>query len=237
MRPEVIRGSIIILIWGMFMTGCGSRKEEFLIQAAGSDFYTEEKREAEGSVPPQKEQLQEPGSTEENGLQQSAKKQTDTQTGAVCETLPPAVIYVDVCGAVKQPGVYQLPEGSRVFEAVRLAGGFSDEAAPASVNQALPLSDGQQLIVLTEEETKRQSPETASASGQEPEASDSYRININTADKQELMTLSGIGETRAEAILSYREKHGKFSSAEDLLQVSGIKEGTLAKIRDRIVTG
>ena len=153
-------------------------------------------------------------------------------------------IFVDVCGAVNRPGVYQLPAGSRIFQAVELAGGFREDAALELVNQAEALNDGQQIRIFTQEEARQQA-ETGAAldnsqmTNQETDISGENNssaelVNLNRADKSALMTLTGIGETRADAILAYRETHGGFSSVEELMQVEGIKEKTYEKLKDKI---
>ena len=151
------------------------------------------------------------------------------------------VIYVDVTGAVKAPGVYTLPAGSRVFEAIALAGGAREDASLENLNQAGLLQDGQQIRVYTEEEAAQMAqqgslpslPGAETAAGQE-EGQEASKVNINTAGKDELMTLTGIGETRAEAILAYRQETGGFQAPEDLMQVEGIKEKTFEKLKDQI---
>ncbi len=153
-------------------------------------------------------------------------------------------IFVDVCGAVKHPGVYQLSRGSRVYEAIALAGGFLEEAESSLVNQAGVLEDGQQLRIYTKQEAEELAvtavvgPGGSQPSGQSREPSgqqtEEQKININQADKDALMTLTGIGETRAEAIIAYREASGGFSSIEELMQVDGIKEKTYEKLKDKI---
>lgn len=155
----------------------------------------------------------------------------------------PEEIYVDVCGAVARPGVYRLKAGSRVFQAVELAGGLLPEAAGAYVNQAVALTDGQQIYIPTRTEAA-DLPKPGSGSGKagEKEASargnagtvEEGKINLNTADLTALMTLTGIGESKAKAILAYREEHGRFSSIEEICNVQGIKEGTFGRIRDQI---
>ena len=151
------------------------------------------------------------------------------------------VIYVDVTGAVKVPGVYTLPAGSRVFEAIALAGGAREDASLENLNQAGLLQDGQQIRVYTEEEAAQMAqqgslpslPGAEAAAGQK-ESQEASKVNINTAGKEELMTLTGIGETRAEAILAYRQETGGFQVPEDLMQVEGIKEKTFEKLKDQI---
>lgn len=140
-------------------------------------------------------------------------------------------VFIHVCGAVQRPGVYELPAGSRYQDAVQAAGGFAGDADVSFLNLALLLSDGEQLAVPTIEEAKLQK-ET-----QKQSASSDGRVDLNRAGKEELMTLPGIGEVRAEAILSYRESHGAFSSIEDLMEVSGIKGSTFEKIKEKVKVG
>lgn len=155
-------------------------------------------------------------------------------------TKPPKDIFVDVCGAVVKPGVYRMPFDSRVFQAVEVAGGFLPEAAGSYVNQALPLNDGQQIYVPTKEEAEKNGEALAddvfagAETGENSQPEESGKVNLNTADAAALQTLSGIGESKAQAILAYREEHGGFSSIEELMDVPGIKENTFIKIKDKI---
>ena len=173
-------------------------------------------------------------------------------------------IYVHVCGAVLRPGVYELAAGSRVYEAVQAAGGFAENAEESYVNQAQEVPDGAKLVIPTKEEAEaivskdsgRLEGEGQTAdSGLQPgiavqedvnaagltketevgkTTAEGGRVNINTASLEELCKIPGIGTTRAAAIESYREDHGSFKSPEEIMQVSGIKEGTYEKIKDSI---
>ena len=131
-------------------------------------------------------------------------------------------IFVYVCGAVVSEGVYELPAGSRVYEAIREAGGFSEEAAVSHINQAEILEDETRIYVPTMEEVQS---EIESGGG---------KVNLNTASKEELMTLPGVGESKADLIIRYREEHGKFRQIEDVMNISGIKEGLFEKIKENI---
>ena len=135
-------------------------------------------------------------------------------------------ICVYVCGNVASPGVYDMKEGSRVYEAIEAAGGIVGEVDVTQINMAQKLSDGQQITV-TEEGLAQQTSSGGSAGG-------SAKVNINTASADELMTLSGIGESRAEAIIDYRTRYGNFESVDELMNISGIGEKMLAKIIDNI---
>ncbi len=142
------------------------------------------------------------------------------------ETSVPNICYVHVCGEVKYPGVYALPKGSRIFEAVEAAGGLTPEASDTGLNQAQKIEDGMQLVIPDKEE--------ASQMEKVREEMALGLVNLNTATKEQLMTLPGIGESRAEAILRYREESGGFQSIDEIMQVSGIKEAAYRKIKDRI---
>lgn len=178
------------------------------------------------------------GDETEESTSGDAGQPGDSGDGTVTEN---TVIYVDVTGAVRAPGVYTLPAGSRVFEAIALAGGAREDASLENLNQAGILQDGQQIRVYTEEEAAQMAqqgslpslPGAEKAAGQE-EGQEASKVNINTAGKEELMTLTGIGETRAEAILAYRQETGGFQAPEDLMQVEGIKEKTFEKLKDQI---
>lgn len=138
----------------------------------------------------------------------------------------PAGFFVHICGEVKNPGVYELPEGSRIFEAVEAAGGLTAQAAESSMNLAEKITDGMQIVILSREEMEMQeSAARETASG---------LVNINTASREQLMTLPGIGESRADDIIRYREESGGFQTIEDIKKVSGIKDAAFQKIKDSI---
>lgn len=207
-----------------------------------------------------KKQAESDGSDAGNGTGSDSGKHTsdvdiDNGSEAVSyKEMQQAMIYVDVCGAVANPGVFQLAAGSRVFQAIEAAGGYLPEAALTCVNRAGVLTDGQQLYILTQEEMERQgldpaemakasdgqmngSAGTGQNTGMTAQVQQDNRININTADEAQLTTLTGIGATRAQAIIAYREENGPFAAIEDIMNVQGIKEGTFAKIKDEIVVG
>ena len=207
-----------------------------------------------------KKQAESDGSDAGNGTGSDSGKHTsdadiDNGSEAVSDKeMQQAMIYVDVCGAVANPGVFQLAAGSRVFQAIEAAGGYLPEAALTCVNRAGVLTDGQQLYILTQEEMERQgldpvemakasdgqmngSAGTGQNTGIAAQAQQDNRININTADETQLTTLTGIGATRAQAIIAYRQENGPFAAIEEIMNVQGIKEGTFAKIKDEIVVG
>lgn len=135
-------------------------------------------------------------------------------------------IYVHVCGAVMNPGVYVLAGDVRGHMAVEAAGGFLPDADPNAVNLAKPLADGQMLYIPTMEESE--------LSREEARKDALGIVNINKADAAKLMELPGIGQARAEEILRYRQIHGEFNAPEDLKKVEGIKDSVYEKIKDKI---
>ena len=158
----------------------------------------------------------------QDGLGKLDSGQSDPGRGDSAQS-PAAMVYVHVCGMVEQPGVYGLTEGSRVYEAVEAAGGIRDGGAADYLNLAETLKDGMKLEVPSEsqaEEWKAQGIKPAA----DPEAKARHMVNLNTATREELMSLRGIGESRAEDIIRYRETYGGFQSIEDIMNVSGIKD-------------
>ena len=158
-------------------------------------------------------------------------------------------IFVYVCGAVNTPGVYELEAGARLYEAIARAGGVREDGAEESINQAQAVSDGERLYIPTDEEVRQGldgyflsgSAGGAAAAGSQsavpggPSGSSAGgKVNINTASREELKTLNGIGDTRAGSIIVYRESNGPFGSIEDLMKVEGIKEGVFNKLKDDI---
>lgn len=149
-------------------------------------------------------------------------------------------IVVEIKGEVVKPNVYTLAENSRVNDIIEKAGGLTSEANINNINRASLLSDGECIVIRNindkdadvQEENLNSKVNTLSQGGNVASNGDS--ININTASKDELKTLSGIGDTKAEAIIEYRDSNGGFKSIDELKNVSGIGEGTLNKIREKI---
>lgn len=211
---------VIVVNFAAMACGCGAETDE------NSGFVREQIREtSDAAALPQEE-----------GTGAAAPAET--------EESPAEDIYVYVCGAVEREGVVRLPERARVFEALEAAGGLTQDAAKDAVNQAAVLSDAAMLRIPTAAEAEERDPaqNTAPAAvyaaapvqGGAAYGVTAGLINLNTAGKDELMTLSGIGEVKAERILAYRKEHGEFSRVEDLLQVSGIGEKSLDKFRDAV---
>lgn len=185
---------------------------------------TEDGERKDGSEKEEQPALEGQGSPEESGSSHSENISSDSGS-----------IYVQVSGAVRNPGVYALPAGSRIFEAVALAGGLTEEADLRILNQALPVTDGQMIYVYAlGEEPVEDLAGHGAGTGDGDGGDGDGRVNLNTASLEQLMTLPGIGQAKAEAIVSYREKHGSFSRIEDIMELEGIKEGVFSKIEDRI---
>ena len=264
----------LILCGALFLTGltgCKSREAQFLIEgfqeakaevdAESSDPKTSDKETSDKKsldvTDNQKDDRnsQKPGTEDSDSMDSGSTDDSEGNdtgnTGISNAEMQQERIYVDVCGAVANPGVFELAAGSRVFQAIEAAGGYLPEAVENCVNRAGVLTDGQQLYILTREEMEQQGMSQAelanasnvsgSGNSRNTEAVSSgqqdNRININTADEAQLTTLTGIGATRAQAIIAYREENGPFAVIEDIMNVQGIKEGTFAKIKDEIVVG
>ncbi len=163
--------------------------------------------------------------TEEWMSTQEAEIQTDSQSTASTEAKE---IYVFVCGQVKNPGVYCLPVGSRVCDAVEAAGGCLDTADPYAVNQAELLTDESRIYIPEPGESVDPGTDSGAVDAD-------GRVSLNRASKEELMTLPGIGESKADSILEYREAHGGFQTIEELMNIPGIKEGVFQKIQDCVM--
>lgn len=188
-------------------TGCGSQSGLYVSRQENNDT---------AEAPATQKGTEEEEQAEQNG---SAAEDRNAKEGAVAE------IYVQVSGAVVNPGVYSLPEGSRIFEAVELAGGVTEQADVKTLNQAQVLKDGQMVYVYAVGEQK---------AAEQGAAEEDGRVNLNTASAEQLMTLPGIGQSKAEAIISWREEHGAFEKIEDIMNITGIKEGVFSKIKDQI---
>ena len=152
----------------------------------------------------------------------------------------PAPLAVDVGGAVVQPGVYRLTPGARVEDAILAAGGLAAKADSGQLSLARLVQDGEKLVVPmvaspTPTRSPGDTPEPVVTEKSADTASVGSRVHINTATLEELDTLPGVGPKTAQAILDYRTANGPFTSAEELLEVKGIGESTLARIRELIM--
>ena len=144
------------------------------------------------------------------------------------------MIVVYVCGQVHKEGVVTLPAGSRIYQAIEMAGGVTEDAQASWLNLAEVLTDGARIYVPGKDEVSQEGTEWMEGSGSAAQGTADGRVNLNRASKEELMTLPGIGEAKAEAILQYRTEHGGFGSIDEIKQISGIKDGVFEKIKDKI---
>ena len=259
--------SVIMFLTLAGLTGCQNEESEFL------EKELEQEESGETAAVEQKELKDtesgkaslagtdlasetSPDSTESEGISKKKAEITESDQSSAIQQPVSQTIYVDVCGAVVNPGVYELSSDSRVFQAIEKAGGYLPGAAASYLNRARSLYDGQQIYVPTQEEVDSQTipltqDETAQdgvvqeGTAQTGTAADNtadgtettqagQRINLNTADVSQLSTLTGVGESKALAIIAYREENGPFTSIEDIMNVPGIKEGTYEKIKDKI---
>ena len=137
-------------------------------------------------------------------------------------------IFVDVKGAVKHPGVFETTKDKRVKDLIEEAGGLLDDSDTSTLNLSQKVKDQMVIYVLKHGEKPKQISDGGSSS------SNADVININTANKEQLMKISGVGKTKAEAIISYRDKNGDFKKKEDITKVRGIGKATFEKIKDKI---
>ena len=176
-------------------------------------------------------------------------KSADVQpTGEESPNAGAGRIFVHVCGAVKKEGVYELSPDARVVDAIRAAGGCTKKAASFGINQAEALKDGVQVYVPTKAEIKKETNGVGSlasfgtegvrtglsSQGMNPGGGGDALININLATKEELMKLNGVGEAKAELIITYRQSKGGFRDIKDIMKIKGIKQKFFDKIKDKI---
>lgn len=174
----------------------------------------------------------------------SVSDESSEVTSQASETEPPentdfpSKCAVYITGAVKSPGLFRYSGTARVSDAIDFAGGFSGNAARNSVNLARMLEDGEQITILTKKQAKQKKKKAKSVPTDQNSntvySNTTGKVNINTASETELMTLPGIGQAKALLIINYRKEHGNFSKPEDLMQISGIKEGIYNKIKEYI---
>ncbi len=216
---------VFLLISGICYSCAYEQKQPVLISSMTD--------EAKGGV--ETEQNEEQKNSENALKEQSSTELTDQRvTEIIAENV--TNIYVHICGAVVHPGVYQVDAGARIVDLIELSGGLTKEAAGDFINQAIEVTDGQRIYVPSQEELKDLPPLEYQA-GVENEivtAGNSVLININTADAEELMSLPGIGEAKADSIISFRKSNGIFKNVEDLMNIPGIKEGLFNQIVSKI---
>ncbi|MBR6381834.1 MAG: helix-hairpin-helix domain-containing protein [Lachnospiraceae bacterium] len=231
-----------VLLSGAVLAGCGADRaltlEELQLQTGAGETRADKETQADAAVPAGEAG----GAASASDAGQNPQTPVQGADAAMQQTQPPGTIFVHVCGAVQNPDVYELPEGSRAMDALEAAGGLTPDADRAFVNLAQPVTDGQKLYFPTAEETAKSgySPVAESAAGQssgqnsgQTGAGDGL-VHLNTATPEELQTLPGIGASRVRDIIAYREAHGGFSSKEELKEVSGIGEASYGKLEDLI---
>ena len=258
------------ILWAMLcptLGACGAQREELFLSEKESIAYgdgsyvaesdvedTDQNREAEtnaGNTDQNREVESNAGDTDQNRKAEPSAGSTDRTELSDASSEETKTRVVHICGAVSAPGVYELPAGSRIIDAVEAGGGFLPEADEACCNLAEEIVDGCQIYIMTKTEScadgqteKKAGIQTSPDSDMQTTdrnvrsnsatALENGLVNLNTADVAALMTLPGIGESRAKAIISYREQHGAFAQIEDIMKISGIKQAAFSKIKDKI---
>ena len=258
------------ILWAMLcptLGACGAQREELFLSEKESIAYgdgnrkveskvedTDQNREAEpnaGNTDQNRETESNAGDTDQNRKAELSSGSTDRTELSDASSEEAKTLVVHICGAVSAPGVYELPAGSRIIDAVEAGGGFLPEADEACCNLAEEIVDGCQIYIMTKSEScadgqteKKAGIQTSPDSDMQTTdrnvrsnsapALENGLVNLNTADVAALMTLPGIGESRAKAIISYREQHGAFAKIEDIMKISGIKQAAFSKIKDKI---
>jgi len=263
-----------VVLWGILwatlcptLGACGAQREELFLSEKESIAYgdgnrkveskvedTDQNREAEpnaGNTDQNREAESNAGDTDQNRKAEPSAGSTDRTELSDASLEEAKTLVVHICGAVSAPGVYELPAGSRIIDAVEAGGGFLPEADEACCNLAEEIVDGCQIYIMTKSEScadgqteKKAGIQTSPDSDMQTTdrnvrsnsapALENGLVNLNTADVAALMTLPGIGESRAKAIISYREQHGAFAQIEDIMKISGIKQAAFSKIKDKI---
>ena len=258
------------ILWAMLcptLGACGAQREELFLSEKESIAYgdgnrkveskvedTDQNRKAEpnaGNTEQNREAESNAGDTDQDRKAEPSAGSTDRTELSDASSEEAKTLVVHICGAVSAPGVYELPAGSRIIDAVEAGGGFLPEADEACCNLAEEIVDGCQIYIMTKSEscadgqTEKKAGIQTSPDGDMQTTDRNVRsnsapalenglVNLNTADVAALMTLPGIGESRAKAIISYREQHGAFAKIEDIMKISGIKQAAFSKIKDKI---
>ncbi|WP_157432514.1 ComEA family DNA-binding protein [Aeromicrobium sp. Root472D3] len=165
----------------------------------------------------------------------SSAAPASTGAGAPPPTSGPAELIVDVVGRVRRPGIVTLPKGSRVYEAIEAAGGLKGRVDTTTLNMARELTDGEQVLVGLDPVDAAAPAAGGATGGVGPGGGAAAKVNLNTATAEQLDTLPGVGPVTAQSILAWRETNGRFTSVDDLLDVKGIGDATLAELRDLVV--
>ena len=202
----------------------------FIVAAGGLYLFGDFAGASEGnSFVAQNSEWHSENSDGENGYSDSAGEKKDVEAAEAPEQAHEGCA-VFICGAVKHPGVYEFSTDSRVCDAIEAAGGFTKKADTNAINQARFLVDGEQITIPRKGKKKKS---TGSERGGADGSSEGL-VNINEADVNQLMTLSGIGQAKAQLIVDFRQENGPFTKTEDIMNISGIKDGIYNQIKDQI---
>ena len=210
MKKNILISITVLILSSALVTFVGCGRDEAVVSLYEEPFLQE----------PQTDDHDEP-----DGRESPDEITDDKDSGSV-------TVYV--CGAVNSPGVYMLDPGARVIDAIDKACGLTGDADQCYVNLATLLEDGQKIYVPTHEETQGMTDIPGMDAGGGLTGDTPGKVNINSADAAALMTLPGIGEAKAALIIEYRNANGRFDSIEDIMKISGIKEGMFNRIKDRI---
>lgn len=222
-----ITAGILTVLFCMLI-GCERKgiQEDFLLVSAPEEADGEEVAPEAGS----KETV--------TGMPDARSAESGAETADTAEDAGPLTekkeLAVHICGAVHNPGVYFLEKGSRIYQAVEAAGGFTEAAGEEYINLAGQLTDGQKIYIPTLQEAEEKNLSKEGEKSGLTDAVEGSKINLNTASPEQLCTLPGIGMGKAENIIAYREAYGAFKTTEEIMKVEGIKEGLFQKIRDMI---
>ncbi len=261
MNKKICKFTLLLLVLSFTISGCEKKEEVLLpVVTVPADDVTDP---AVSSIILDENDNNK--NTEETISETKNKDSTNKDNTTNKEQTNPAsaadgsdIFYIHIYGAVVRPGVYEVPAGSRIFEVVEAAFGFTEDAATDAVNLAMLAEDGSKIMIPTWEEAREaeeaglsavqaevpsgtdNSPWVSTPNGSAypgtaylPEEQNSL-VNINTASLDLLCTLPGIGKAKAESIISYREEQGGFQHVEDIMKVAGIKEGLFDQISDKI---
>lgn len=220
---------ICCILMVTIVTGCTNVEKELILEEESRETLLQE----------DKTSYEDPEDTSKDYDKSSAenpgeKSGEDLLRGSADITKKAEKLFVYVCGAVNSPGVYEMPPGSRWNDCLLAAGGFTDDARETAVNLAAPVSDGERIFFPTVQEAGE---DAVSGFGDGTNVKSDGKVDINRATEAELMTLTGVGEKTAARIIDYRTEHGKFEKIDDIMKVSGIKQGLFSKIKDSITAG
>ena len=209
-----------LIIAGFFMINGQSSRQSNVAELAQETVTSSEAESEEISI-----------GTKKNSQKEKAEPQTSSSEES-------EFLTVDVKGAVKNPGIYQLKKTSRINDAIQKAGGLTTDADSKSINLAQKLTDEAVVYVATMGENaasvSSNTGQSSTSGTSEVASQKGNKVNLNTADLSELQTISGIGQKRAQDILDYREANGKFNSVDDLKNVSGVGAKTLEKLKEYV---